>query len=113
MARPRIVPVLRIDHVVDEIHPAVVLVVGLVGEPHRDRILHVARRRSRSGRGEPQVAQEVGFAAVEHEVDGIDRHDDGQQRRAGLPAGDQIAGIDAPVGDAAGDRRAHLASIRD
>ena len=33
---------------------------------------------------------------------------DGQQRRAGLAAGDQIAGIDAPVGDAPGNGRAHL-----
>ena len=108
MARPRMVPVLGLTHVVDEIHPALVLEIGLVGEPDRDRILHVARRRPRSGRGEPQVAQEVRLAAVEHEVNGIDRHDDGQQRRAGLAAGDQIAGIDAPVGDAPGDRRAHL-----
>ena len=99
---------LRIERVVDEIHPALMLVFGLVREPHRDRVLHVAGGGPRAGGGEPQVAQEVRLAAVEDEVNGIDRHDDGQQRRAGLAAGDEIAGIDAPVGDAPADRRAHL-----
>ena len=33
---------LGIEHVVDKIHSAVMLVIGLVGEPHRDRILHIA-----------------------------------------------------------------------
>ncbi len=47
-------------------------------------------------------------AAVEDEVDRIDGDDRGEQRRAGLAAGDQVARIDAPVRDAAGDRRAHL-----
>ena len=34
---------LRVERVVDEIHPALVLVVGLVSEPHGDRVLHVTR----------------------------------------------------------------------
>ena len=41
-------------------------------------------------------------------VDRIDGDDRGQQRRSGLPAGDQVAGIDAPVRDASRERRAHL-----
>ena len=50
----------------------------------------------------------VGFAAIEHEVIRIDGHDGGQQRCATLSAGNQISGVDAPVRDAAGNRRAHL-----
>ena len=77
---------LRIEHVVDEIHPAVMLVLGLVREPHRDRVLHIAGQGSRAGRGKSAVAQEVRFTAVEHEVNGIDGDDDRQQCCAGLSA---------------------------
>ena len=57
---------------------------------------------------EARVADVVGLGRVEDEIDRIESDDRGQQGRAGLPAGDQIAGIDPAVGDAAGDRRAHL-----
>ena len=55
--------------------------------------------------------QEVRLAAVEHEVNGIDRYDHGQQRRPGLTAGDEVAGIDALIGDAAGYRRADFCPL--
>ena len=54
----------------------------------------------------------VRFAAIEHEVNRIDRHDGGQRRCATLSAGDQISGVDAPVRDAAGNRRAHLGPFK-
>ena len=99
---------LRIEHVVDEIHPPLMLVVALIREPNRDRVLDVAGQWPRAGRGETHVAQEVRLAGIEHEMNGIDRHDYGQQGCAGLSAGHEIAGIDTPVGDSPGDGRAHF-----
>ena len=59
--------------------------------------------------GKAQVAQEVRLAAVEHEVD-RDRSTRSTVSNVApvCAAGDQVAGIDAPVGNAPGDRRAHL-----
>ena len=53
----------------------------------------------------------VRLAAVEHKVDGIDRHDDAQERSAGLSAANEVAGIDALVGNAAGNGRANLGPL--
>ncbi len=97
-----------VEHVVDEVHVALMLEFGLVREPDRDRVLHVAGGRASPRLREPDVAQEVCLAAVEYEVDRVDGHDDGEQRRAARTTGDEVAGIDAPVRDAPGDRCAHL-----
>src|SRR5262249_31513221 len=99
---------LGIEHVVDEVHPPLVLELGLVGEAYRHRVLHVARGGPRPGSRKPYVAKEVGFAAVEDEMDRVDRYDEGEQRRVALSTGDEVAGIDAPVGDAPADRRPHV-----
>jgi hypothetical protein len=103
--------VIRIDStaaVVDEVHGAAMREFGLVGEPHRDRIGGVARGWTLALDAHARVADVVGLGAVEHEVDRIEGDDRGQQRGAVLAAGHQIAGIDAPVRDASGDRRADL-----
>ena len=49
---------LGIEHVVDEIHPALMLVVGLVREPHRDRVL--ARRATTAARRPRRAAGSAG-----------------------------------------------------
>ena len=59
--------------------------------------------------GEALVAQIRRLIEGELEADRIDRHDGGEQRGvAAGAAGDEIAGRDAAVADAAGDRRAQL-----
>ena len=52
--------------------------------------------------------QEVGLGAVKDKMNWVRRDDHGQQRGAGLAAGDEVAGIDALVRNAPGDRRTHL-----
>jgi hypothetical protein len=102
----------RVEHVVDEIHLAVVLEFGFIPEADRNRVLHIARRGPRPSRGETHVMQEIRLAAVKHEVNGIDRYNYGQERRAGWAAGDEVAGIDAPVGNAPGNRCAHFGPFK-
>src|SRR5262249_34192197 len=97
-----------VDNVVDEIHSPLMRIVDLIREANRDRVLHVAGRRPRAGRGEPQLVQEVVLAGVKDEVYGIDRYDEGQEGRPALAAGDQVAGIDATIGDTPGSRCARL-----
>ena len=99
---------LGIDRVIDEIHSPHMREFRLVGEADGHGIRRVARRGPRPGGGETEIMQKVRFAAVEHEMDGIDRHDDAQERRAGLAARNEVAGIDALVGNAAGNGRADL-----
>ena len=55
--------------------------------------------------------QVIGLGDVEHEADGIDRDDGREQGGALLAALDQVAGIDLAVGDAAGQRRAHVGPV--
>ena len=50
----------------------------------------------------------VGLGDVEDEADRVEGDDGGEQGGAGLAAGDQVAGIDLAVGDAAADRRPHV-----
>ena len=83
-------------------------VFGLVREAHGYGIRRIARRGSSPGGGKTEIMQEVRLATVEHEVDGIDRDDDAQQRGAGLSAANEVAGIDALVGNTPRDGRADL-----
>src|SRR4051812_7919234 len=83
-------------------------VAGFVGKLHRYRILHIAGRGPRARGREPKVADEIGLAAVEYEIDRIDRHDGRQQRRPGWAAGDQVAGVDAPIGNASANGSRHI-----
>ena len=62
----------------------------------------------RARQEQARIAQVVGLRDVEDEVDGIERDDRGEQGGALLAALDQVAGIDLAVGDAAGNRRAHV-----
>ena len=103
---------LGVKGVVDEIHPSVVVEVGLVREPDRDGVLDVAGGRPRTGCRKPQITQEVCLGAVEDEMDGIDRHDHGQERCAGLAPGDEVPGIDATIGDAPGGRCTYLSPFK-
>src|SRR5437899_3139473 len=77
--------------------------------PERNRVRRVTRRLAHARRGKPQVADEVRLAAIKGKMDGVHRHNRREQRSAGLASGDQIAGVDTPVGDAPRDRCAHLA----
>src|SRR5262249_47704825 len=99
---------LGIERIIDEIHPARMRVVGLIRQPDRDGVLDIAGGRPRSGRCKAQIAQEIRLAAIEDEVNGIDRHDHCQERRTSLATGYEIASIDAAIGDAASDRCAPL-----
>ena len=83
------------------------LEVLFVGQPHRDRILDIARRGSSSSRCQAQIADEVGLAAVEYELNGVDRHNGGEQRRTGGPSDDQVAGVHASVRDSPGYGRTY------
>ena len=99
---------LRIYCVIDKVHAPHMGEFRLVGEAHSHGIRRVPRRGSRPGSGKTKIVQKIRFAAVEHEVDGIDRYDDAQERCAGLAAGNEVAGIDALVGNAPRDRGADL-----
>ena len=72
--------------------------------------LDVDQRRALAGRGQlarqhrPLVAEEVGLAHVEDEVDRALRDDGGQERRFG----DQVADVDPAIGDPPADRRRDL-----
>ena len=65
------------------------------------------------GLGQPLVAQIRRFVEGEFEIDRIGRHDGGEQRGvAAGAAGDKIARRDAPVADAAVDRRAQFGEFQ-
>ena len=102
-----------VDHVVDEIHAALVGEVLLVDQlAARPATLPSRLVTSLPPRGEPLVAQIGGLVEGELEADRIDRHDGGEQRGvAAGAAGHEIAGRHAAVADAAGDRRAQLGEL--
>ena len=98
-----------IDDVVDEVHLALVHEIGLVDQLHRDDDAALATGDFLSGLRQPLVADIRRFVEGELEPDRIDRHDGGEQRGiAAGAAGHEIARRDAPVADAAGDRRAQF-----
>ncbi len=97
------------DRIVDEVDLAGVIEPPLADEPQPDRGRHDRRGGIVTGLGEALVAQVRRLVERELESDRIDRHDGREQRGvAAGPAGDQVAGGNAPVADAAVDRRAQL-----
>ena len=98
IARPRIVPECALISLSTKFITPLMRPVVFVGELHPApgsacRATNPAAPRTLKRR----IADVVGFRAVEHEIDRIQPHDGGQQGRAGLAAGDQVAGID-PAG---------------
>ncbi len=96
-----------VDLVVDEVHRSRMRPGVLVGQADRDGCLVIARGGQLAAQHGPLIAEEVGLAHVEDEVDRIEGHDGGEQRGAGV-AGHEIADVDATVGDPPFDRGPHL-----
>ena len=108
------VPVDAVDHVVDEIHAAVMVEIVLVDQLERHLHAGAAAGDVVAGLRQPLVAQERRLVEGEFEIDRVGRHDGGEQRGvAAGAAGDEIARRDAAVADAAVDRRAQLGEFDD
>ena len=108
IARPRIVPECALTSLSTKFITPLWSQVVSSAQPHLHRIGRIARRAALPIDAQPGVADVVGLRPVEHEVDRLEADDRRQQRRTGLAAGDEVAGIDAPVGHAPADRRADL-----
>ena len=108
-ARPRMVPVPRSMHVVDEVHAAVCLNSGssisrkFTGSESPRTVLHRPFCRAT-----PVVPQQRSLVEGEFEPDRIGGHDGGEQSRIATTRRHQVSGRDAAVADAAIDRRAYL-----
>ena len=103
-----------VDHVVDEVHAALVIEVILVDELEGNRHAGIAAGDILSAvPGEPLVAQIRRLIEGELEMDRIDRDDSGEQRCVAAGAtGHKIAGRNAPVADAAIHRRAQFGEFQ-
>ena len=98
-----------IDHVVDEVHPALVNEVVLVEQLERDRRTALAPGHVAAVLGEALVTQIRGLVEGEFEADRVHRNDHRKQRGiAGGVAGDEIAARHPAVADPAGDRGLEL-----
>ena len=101
-----------VDHVVDEIHAAFVLEVGLVDELERDRNAGAAAGDVAAVLGEPLVTQIGGLVEGELEMDRVGRHDGCQQCGGGdRSPRHHIAWRYAAVADAAVHRRAQFGEL--
>src|SRR6185369_3756614 len=101
-----------VDDVVDEIHRAFVREVLLVDELELDLDADAAAGDVAAKLGQALVAQERCFVEGELEADRIDGDDCGEQRGvAGGAAGDQVAGRDTAVADAAVDLRPEFGEL--
>jgi hypothetical protein len=91
------------DAIVGEVEPALPIIGGLVLQADFGDLTGRASRLARTRRLEEQ-----GFRHVEREIERIERVDRGQQRLVGA---DDIAGVDAAVGDPPADRRPDMGEL--
>lgn len=97
-----------VQRVVDEIHHPLVHELVLVHEPDGYRLGIGQGRGAGTVLIKARVVQVVGFRGGEDEMDRIDGHDRGQERRARRATDDQVAGIDLAARHASIERGADL-----
>ena len=94
-----------IEAAVDEVHAAFAVEIGLIKQAKLHHRLGLTGAAPHAALRRAGVAEVLCLAGVEGDIDGVERHQGGQQRDALLH---QVASIDAAVADAARARRADL-----
>ena len=82
--------------------------IRFIREPDQHRMADISRQLAFSGGRQAGIADIVRFRSIEHEVDRIQRDDRREQSGVGPSAFDEVAYVDAMIGNPAGNRGSNL-----